>query len=86
MASLQSLASVISRQADEISKILATNRIPPPSFAEDSIVEYSEPGPDVETELRKARNELIQSAQDIARLAMGPTDQILTLAWSVSVP
>lgn len=85
MASLDSLASIVSHQAAEISTILATNQLSSPSFAEDGIVEYTEGSPDVNFQLRKARNALIGSAQDIIRLAMGPTDQILTLAWSVSL-
>ena len=85
MASLHSLASAVSYQAAEISRILAASKISSPSFAEDGGVEYTEAGPDVDAMLREARNELISAAQDIIRLAMGPTDQILTLAWSVSL-
>ena len=85
MTSLHSLASIISYQAAEISTILAANKVPLPSSAEDGTVEYTEAGLDVDLKLRKARNALISSAQDMIRLAMGPTDQILTLAWSVSL-
>ncbi len=85
MTSLRCLASAVSYQAAEISTILATSKISSPSFAEDGGVEYTEAGPDTDSVLRKARNELISAAQDIIRLAKGPTDEILTLAWSVSL-
>jgi 6-hydroxytryprostatin B O-methyltransferase len=87
MASLEDLASVISSKSSKISSILKENSIPTPSFKEESFADFEEiPGSNVCHEsLRVTRNELISAAQDIIRLAMGPVDHLLSLAWSVSL-
>jgi hypothetical protein len=87
MASLEDLASVISSKSSKISSILKENSIPTPSFNEESFADFEEiPGSNVYHEsLRVTRNELISAAQDIIRLAMGPVDHLLSLAWSVSL-
>jgi 6-hydroxytryprostatin B O-methyltransferase len=87
MASLEDLASVISLKSFKISSILKENSIPTPSFDEGSFADFEETlGSNVYHEsLRVTRNELISAAQDIIRLAMGPVDHLLSLAWSVSL-
>ncbi len=80
MHSLESLAEVISSKAAAISKLLANKSLPLPTFGEQSYSDFT----DVDHELRRVRNGLINAAQDIVRLAQGPEDHILNLTWSVS--
>lgn len=82
---LQSLSKTVNVKVTELSSLLKDAGLPEPSFAEDSHSDFAvEKGSLVDDELRKVRNELIDAAKDIVRLAMGPVDQILSLAWSVS--
>lgn len=81
MASLQILACTISEAASEIEKLLEKKSLPRPGFGEENATDYE----GIDYELRSARNTLINAAQDTLRLAQGPEDQILGLAWSVSI-
>lgn len=79
MATLASLAGIIAARAVEVSKLAAVKSLPEPSFRENNYTAYAAE----DFELRKARNELASAAQDLVRLAQGPEDHILQLAWSV---
>ena len=79
MTTLASLAGTIAARAVEVSRLAAAKGLPEPSFGEKSFNSFA--GEDVE--LRQARIELASAAQDLARLAQGPEDHILQLAWSV---
>lgn len=83
MANLESLALEICSKVSDISKILAADSTLAPSFEEDSFADFESSHSRADINLRDARNKLINCAQDIIRLASGPTDQILTLAFSV---
>jgi 6-hydroxytryprostatin B O-methyltransferase len=83
-ATLEHLSATISSKTAELSKILEANSIPPPSFDERSFVGKDAARLVVDKDnLRAVRNELITAAQDLIRLAQGPVDHLLTLAWSV---
>ena len=87
MASLTSLASVISSSATRISETLSQNGIAGPTFDEAGF-DHSEREAKANIDhhsLRAARMELINAAHDIINLAMGPVDHVLTLGWSVSI-
>jgi hypothetical protein len=85
MEGLESLASIISSKAAEISKLLIKNSLQPPSFQERSYADFADANfADANSELRNARNCLINAAQDIMYLTQGPEDHILSLTWSVS--
>ncbi|MCJ1403879.1 hypothetical protein MMC11_007102 [Xylographa trunciseda] len=75
---LASLAGIISARTVEVSRLVAAKGLQDPGFGEKSFNGFV--GEDVE--LRQARNELAGAAQDLARLAQGPEDNILQLAWS----
>lgn len=83
MANLESLALEICSKVSDISKILAASSTLAPSFEEDSFADFESSQGKAELNLRDTRNKLINCAQDIVRLVSGPTDQILTLAFSV---
>ena len=83
MANLESLALEICSKVSEISKTLAADSTPAPSFEEDSFADFESSRGRADLGLRDARNKLINCALDIVRLVSGPTDQILTLAYSV---
>ncbi|KAL8787340.1 MAG: hypothetical protein Q9195_007799 [Heterodermia aff. obscurata] len=86
MANLESLALEICSKVSDISKTLAADSTPAPSFEEDSFNDFGSSQGKADLYLRDARNKLINCAQDIIRLVSGPTDQILTLAFSAADP
>lgn len=83
-ANLQSLSSTVGLKVTELSNLLKTAGLPEPSFAERSYDDFAhETTSSADNAIRQVRNDLIDAAKDIIRLAMGPIDQILSLAWSV---
>lgn len=81
---LHSLSSTIYSKASELSELLKTAGLPEPSFSEKSHGDFAEDtATAADAAFRKTRDDLINAATDIIRLAMGPIDQILSLAWSV---
>ena len=78
--SLESLAATISETANALSSKLKDSGLPPPSFAEDGLVEY----PNV-PELIGLRFQLIDAAADLYRLALGPTDNSIFAPLHVSL-
>jgi 6-hydroxytryprostatin B O-methyltransferase len=81
---LQSLSSTIKLKVTELSNLLKTAGLPEPSFAEKSYADFAhETTASTDNAIRQVRNDLIDAAKDIIRLAMGPVDQVLSLAWSV---
>lgn len=85
MASIESLASTITEQVSQLSHLLQIAGLPPPSLAEAGFDDFSH---EIDTSasncLRASRNKILDAAHDLLRLVRGPTEQILTLAWSVS--
>lgn len=79
MATLPTLAATISDKAAEIGRILDTKGLQQPQIGEAGVNDFA----NIDYELRDARNALIRAAQDVIRLAQGPEDQVLSLAWSV---
>lgn len=79
MATLESLVGVIAARSVKVSKLVAAKSLPEPSFEKRNYNGFV----DEDFELRKARNDLASAAQDLVRLAQGPEDHILQLAWSV---
>jgi 6-hydroxytryprostatin B O-methyltransferase len=76
-STLESLASTIQTKALELAQLSKENGINP--SLDDPVAS------DLSTVTPLAtRNELIQAAKDLLYLAMGPTDHVLSLAWSVS--
>ncbi|RAO70086.1 uncharacterized protein BHQ10_006098 [Talaromyces amestolkiae] len=82
---LQSLSSTVGSKVTELSNLLKTAGLPEPSFAEKSYADFAlETTASTDKAVRQVRNDLIDAAKDIIRLAMGPVDQVLSLAWSAS--
>ena len=81
-STLVKLAGRITEKTALVSHFLGSQAIKNPSFDEGSYAAYSGEN----TDLRQARYELAQAALDLYRLAQGPEDHILQLAWSVGVP
>ncbi|KAI2708487.1 hypothetical protein CBS147332_6548 [Penicillium roqueforti] len=74
-STLESLASAVYAKANELADLTKEHRAHP-SIA-------SQGGPDLSAIAPlKTRNELIRAAKDLIYLAMGPTDHVLSLAWS----
>ena len=73
---LESLATTVYQKATELAQIASQNNVHA-SLENPASSELSSITP------LTARNELIQAAKDLLYLAMGPTDHVLSLAWSV---
>ncbi|CAI7599699.1 unnamed protein product [Penicillium viridicatum] len=74
-STLESLASTVYAKANELAELTKEHGVGP------SI--ESPGGSDLSTIApSKTRNELIRAAKDLIYLAMGPTDHVLSLAWS----
>ena len=81
---LHSLSSAVGLKVIELSDLLKTAGLPEESFAEKSYADFAIETPaSTDKAIRQVRNDLIDAAKYIIRLAMGPVDQILSLAWSV---
>ena len=83
---LEELGLKISTEIATITKLLQATGVPSPSFAESSAVDISkspQSAAEQDTLLNTARNKLINAAQDVLRLAQGPVDHIVTLAYAV---
>ncbi|KAJ5124895.1 uncharacterized protein N7515_008720 [Penicillium bovifimosum] len=74
-STLESLASTIHTKALELAELSKENGINP-SLDDPVASDLSSVTP------LATRNELIQAAKDLLYLAMGPTDHVLSLAWS----
>ncbi|KAI8630646.1 putative O-methyltransferase [Xylariaceae sp. FL1651] len=85
MASVETLAATISEQVSKLSKLLAEAGSPAPTLEESGFGDFSHeddtpPG----FALRETRSAILNAAQDLLRLVRGPTEQILSLAWSAA--
>lgn len=76
-SALETLASTVYAKAVELAEISKQHGINP-SIDDPVASDLSSVTP------LATRNELIQAAKDLLYLAMGPTDHVLSLAWSVS--
>ena len=82
VSALEEIVQNISNQAATVTRLSSI----PPSFDESSAVEIGKSsGLPSETEalLFKAKNELANSAADLLKLAQGPVDHIINLAYTV---
>jgi 6-hydroxytryprostatin B O-methyltransferase len=76
-STMEALASTVYAKANELAQLTKDYGIDPSIEAPG--------GSDLSTIAPlKTRNELIRAAKDLIYLAMGPTDHVLSLAWSVS--
>jgi hypothetical protein len=82
MATLESLASEITAQALALSKHLAEKKLQPPSFAPDA--PPSLPHGEDFAQVQAARQALVEAAQAIRDLALGPDECITAFATGVS--
>ncbi|KAL1969135.1 hypothetical protein VTN77DRAFT_389 [Rasamsonia byssochlamydoides] len=80
---LEVVAAKISAEVATVTRLLQECGAPAPSFAESSaVVVGTNTKPANEAALLKARNELINAAHDLLRLAQGPVDHLVTLAYA----
>lgn len=85
MASIDVLASTIGEQVAKLSALQQEAGAPLPSFDASGSKDFSsEVDTPVGKSIRHARSHLLDAALDLVRLVRGPTEHILTLAWSVS--
>lgn len=80
MSTISSLADTVAARAADVAHLVAAAHHPDPTLAGKGFDAVSNESP----ELRKARNELANAAQELATLAQGPEDQLLQLAWSTT--
>lgn len=71
--------STIVEKTTTLSLLLGQQNVAQPTFTEDGHNPYQGENAD----LRQIRYDIVRAAQDLLRLAQGPEDQILQLAWSV---
>ena len=86
MASLlEELGAKVTTEIATITRLLQANGEGSPSFAESSAVDVnaSQTTSKDQASLLAARNELVNAAQDVLRLAQGPIDHVVTLAYAV---
>jgi hypothetical protein len=76
LSALSALADKISKSAKTIEKFLQENNLPEPSFDADGPKAF--PVGDQHPEILAARDELIDSTQELRDLVVGPTD---TIKW-----
>lgn len=81
MASLLSLASTISTEADRLASYLKTHNLPNPSFAFDGPPTF--PVPLENEEMQASRMKMLTAAQDLAVLTLGPVESLRWQAWNV---
>jgi hypothetical protein len=79
---LEEVAAKISTEVASLTRLLQERGAPTPSFAESSAVDTTKPPDDAA--LVKAKNELVNAAHDLLRLAQGPVDHLVTLGYAVS--
>jgi 6-hydroxytryprostatin B O-methyltransferase len=85
MTSVETLAATISEQVSKLSTLLAEAGSPAPTLEESGFGDFShEDDTPAGFALRETRSAILSAAQDLLRLVRGPTEQILSLAWSVS--
>lgn len=80
---LEQLAASISADVATVTQLLQARGEPAPSFDETSAVTIGKTTAKPDTALLEARNRLINAAHDLLRLAQGPVDHIVTLAYGV---
>ncbi|KAI1781131.1 putative O-methyltransferase [Hypoxylon cercidicola] len=78
MSSLGALVSTIVEKTTTLSLLLGQQNIAQPTFTEDGHSPYQGEN----AALRKTRYDIVRAAQDLLRLAQGPEDHLLQLAWS----
>jgi 6-hydroxytryprostatin B O-methyltransferase len=85
-STLEQLAATISADVTAVTQLLHARGEPAPSFAESNAVTIGEKAStNSDTTLLQARNRLINAAHDLLRLAQGPVDHVVTLAYGVSI-
>lgn len=82
MTSLTRLAATISEASALLSAYIVKNNLPNPSFEVGAPPEL--PIPVEDHELQASRLRLLQAAQDLASLALGPVEDLRWKAWNVS--
>jgi hypothetical protein len=76
---LDDLAAQISAHAKALTDFLGTNKLPGPSFAPDAPASF----PASNMDLQETRFALIQAAEEIRDLALGPRDLMMRMALHV---
>ncbi|KAI0124769.1 putative O-methyltransferase [Xylariales sp. AK1849] len=85
MASIDAVASSITDRVSKLSSLLQQTGIAPPTLDEAGFGDFAqETDTPTGNAIRETRNHIIDAAQDLLRLVRGPTDQILSLTWSVT--
>jgi hypothetical protein len=82
MATLEDLAAQVGSHAKELSRLMAEAKLSPPSFGPDAAP--SPPHGKGYEEVQNARMALIEAAQAIRDLALGPDDCITAYSDGVS--
>lgn len=86
MATFSEIADRVSTNAAEVARLLQEAQIPEPTFNETGAYDFDTARHDyANTEgLRQARNALINAAQDLTHLTMGPVEYLCSLSWFVT--
>ena len=79
---LQELAAKISNQVATITKLLEAGGAPSPSLGEAGAIDVKDVREE-DPQLIGARDELLNAAQEVVRLAQGPIDHVVTLSYAV---
>ncbi|KAH8821291.1 putative O-methyltransferase [Xylogone sp. PMI_703] len=86
MATFSETVERVSSSAAEVLRLLRQEQLPEPTFEEAGVHDFDSrkyASADAEA-LRQARNALINAAQDLSHLTMGPVDYLCSLSWSAS--
>ena len=81
-SALQELSTKVSTQVATITKLLEASGTPSPSLTEAGALDVKAIREE-DPSLIIARNELLNAAQDLVRLAQGPIDHVITLSYAV---
>jgi 6-hydroxytryprostatin B O-methyltransferase len=87
MTTLSELAESVSVRAAEVSRLLREAELPEPTFNESSAHDFdSRQHASANSDaLREARNALVNAAQELTQITMGPVDYLCSLSWFVAI-
>lgn len=85
MTSIENLASSITEQVSKLSSLLQEAGSPSPTLNETGFGDFAlEEETPASKSLRETRSKILDAAQDLIQLVRGPTEHVLSLAFSVS--
>lgn len=74
------LAATITRETEKLDRYIKESGAPEPSFDVDGPLNF----PQLEEEVKRAREEVVRATKELGDLVTGPTESVRWMAWDVS--